>query len=463
MADAWLENSGITRIYVDGLFGQYRYDLVLRGGPSANFSSRIFLLYGDNGAGKTTILKMVFYMLSHIDKVGHKTRLGEIPFKSLQVDLANGFSVAAAKDEVAERFYTLSVMRGSELVARASYPTDSGEASASRAGLVERVQMLKVSEESDARRYRVLNALKSLDLRMLWVTDRRKTRTTLQELRRTSATGARFKQQSLFDDDESSEESRDEVGLNLKSALEQIGSWATGQALSRTAQGDQDVNTIYASFIEKLSHAHEPRVASEPNISQLISNLQDIEERSLQYSRFGLTQPLKLSGLVASLQQVEVGNRVTAVEVLQPYVDSLHAKYSALEPIMRQLSQFSETLRSFYSSKKITLNVRRGLQIRSRGNETLSPAMLSSGEGQLLYLLACTLMARERASLFIIDEPEISLNVRWQRQLLTSLLNLTEDSKIQFLMATHSIELLTSYSDFVVDLNDLSLDEKHST
>jgi ABC-type glutathione transport system ATPase component len=82
--------------------------------------------------------------------------------------------------------------------------------------------------------------------------------------------------------------------------------------------------------------------------------------------------------------------------------------------------------------------------------------MLSSGEGQLLFLLASTIVARERSSLFMIDEPELSLNVAWQRQLVKSLLELTRDSSVQFVLATHSIELLTRYSEFVLDLESTS-------
>jgi len=68
-------------------------------------------------------------------------------------------------------------------------------------------------------------------------------------------------------------------------------------------------------------------------------------------------------------------------------------------------------------------------------------------------LLFChTLIARDRPSIFIIDEPELSLNVKWQRKLLEALLDVVAKSQIQFLFASHSIELLAQHRDKVVPL-----------
>ena len=71
-------------------------------------------------------------------------------------------------------------------------------------------------------------------------------------------------------------------------------------------------------------------------------------------------------------------------------------------------------------------------------------------------MLFCNIFpAREHRSVFIIDEPEISLNIKWQRKLIKSLLELIEKSNIQFIFATHSIELLTQFNKNVVKLQNI--------
>jgi ABC-type glutathione transport system ATPase component len=52
----------------------------------------------------------------------------------------------------------------------------------------------------------------------------------------------------------------------------------------------------------------------------------------------------------------------------------------------------------------------------------------------------------------MIDEPEISLNVKWQRQLVQALLDITESANIQFIFASHSMELLAQHMSRVVKL-----------
>jgi ABC-type glutathione transport system ATPase component len=52
----------------------------------------------------------------------------------------------------------------------------------------------------------------------------------------------------------------------------------------------------------------------------------------------------------------------------------------------------------------------------------------------------------------MIDEPEISLNIKWQRQLIKALLGIADEGRVQFIFASHSIELLSQHRDRVVKL-----------
>ena len=56
----------VRRIYVEKLFGQYTYDLKL---DSAKLThpTNLLILYGDNGSGKTTILKLILSLLTTVN------------------------------------------------------------------------------------------------------------------------------------------------------------------------------------------------------------------------------------------------------------------------------------------------------------------------------------------------------------------------------------------------------------
>jgi len=124
----------------------------------------------------------------------------------------------------------------------------------------------------------------------------------------------------------------------------------------------------------------------------------------------------------------------------------------ALQEIRDLIELFLDTINSYFTSKAVSFSLTEGLNIHLPKNELLSPKLLSSGEKQLLLLLCNTLIARDRKSIFLIDEPELSLNVTWQRKLLDSLMRCVGDTQNQFIIATHSIELLARHRKEVVKL-----------
>ena len=101
-----------------------------------------------------------------------------------------------------------------------------------------------------------------------------------------------------------------------------------------------------------------------------------------------------------------------------------------------------------------------GVTVAAFDGQQLSPTALSSGEKQLLLLCCNTLVARGRSSLFLIDEPELSLNIKWQRRLVESLLGLAVNRNVQFIFATHSFELLAPHEKSVLELKNI---EDHQT
>ena len=61
----------VVRISLEKLFGQFSYELP--GKEDHRDVSNLFILYGDNGSGKTTILSLLFHLLESEDNKGHKT------------------------------------------------------------------------------------------------------------------------------------------------------------------------------------------------------------------------------------------------------------------------------------------------------------------------------------------------------------------------------------------------------
>jgi ABC-type glutathione transport system ATPase component len=163
-----------------------------------------------------------------------------------------------------------------------------------------------------------------------------------------------------------------------------------------------------------------------------------------------LETPLSTSEFLDALKGDSPDERIAAF--LQPYVESLEARVRALEPIYRTIDRFVAIVNGLLSDKSIVFDLSHGFKIKNKLNSMLTPAQLSSGEQQLLLLFCYVLTGRDKPSVFMIDEPELSLNIKWQRQLIQSLLELTDNESIQFVFASHSLELLSQHRDRVVSL-----------
>lgn len=79
---------------------------------------------------------------------------------------------------------------------------------------------------------------------------------------------------------------------------------------------------------------------------------------------------------------------------------------------------------------------------------------LSSGEKQLLYTLLTVLLEEHQNYILILDEPETSLHVSWQRKLISSIKVLNPNCQI--IMATHSPAIIADgYHSFVTNIEDI--------
>jgi hypothetical protein len=80
----------------------------------------------------------------------------------------------------------------------------------------------------------------------------------------------------------------------------------------------------------------------------------------------------------------------------------------------------------------------------------LRPHQLSSGEKQIYIFLMEALLQRELISIFIADEPELSLHVAWQERLVNSILRLSPNAQLIF--ATHSPDIVGSDQDAIIEM-----------
>jgi ABC-type glutathione transport system ATPase component len=83
----------------------------------------------------------------------------------------------------------------------------------------------------------------------------------------------------------------------------------------------------------------------------------------------------------------------------------------------------------------------------------LELAQLSSGEQHQVRIWSQLLFDVRGGSLVLIDEPEISLHVGWQKAFLQDLEKVNRVAGVDFMIATHSPQIVSNRPSVAIELN----------
>lgn len=91
-----------------------------------------------------------------------------------------------------------------------------------------------------------------------------------------------------------------------------------------------------------------------------------------------------------------------------------------------------------------------------QNGEPLTPYQLSSGEKQMLVIMLTVLVEDGDHCALLMDEPEISLHVEWQKELLGLIRELNPN--VQVILSTHSPALIMDgWMDLVTEVEDVTV------
>ena len=118
---------------------------------------------------------------------------------------------------------------------------------------------------------------------------------------------------------------------------------------------------------------------------------------------------------------------------------------------------FLETMNSFIDNtedeKKISINNHGEISFKTKyADNEIDIKYLSSGEKQLLIFFVYLIFEVDKNSkgIFVVDEPELSLHLSWQRQFVSKIREVNPN--IQLIFATHAPEIIGANYDKMVEL-----------
>lgn len=150
--------------------------------------------------------------------------------------------------------------------------------------------------------------------------------------------------------------------------------------------------------------------------------------------------------------QVNIGNRI--INVLQSGEPDAAVRAQAISEPKKRFQDIIDDLFT-ETGKKI---VRTENEIRfTQVGETLFPYNLSSGEKQILAILLTVLVEDNLPYVLLMDEPEVSLHVEWQKRLIDLIMELNPN--VQVILTTHSpAVIMNGWIDNVTEVTDITVD-----
>lgn len=224
---------------------------------------------------------------------------------------------------------------------------------------------------------------------------------------------------------------------------------------SNPSDSDFSVHDLYSAFekIEKIKYSLKLLEFSEE-----IINL--IEKKLDFYSGYSkktidLFNSEKFDEVKNQFATEIVENKAELIR-LEKIVNALNDYEKKQTESFEKILKFKNTINNFFEPTgkciKVTYNGKVSINIIG-SNKKFGTDALSSGEKQLIIIIGNLIFNDNITSrkVFIIDEPELSLHISWQRLLIESIINAGKN--IQLIVATHSPSIISSYKDKIMSLN----------
>ena len=207
----------------------------------------------------------------------------------------------------------------------------------------------------------------------------------------------------------------------------------------------------YATLSQSLDRTFPTRVVEEPHspapsLEELTTQLRNVEDKRSKIVEAGLLAQQDESPLpdINVLDEPRRG-------VLSVYAKDALTKLGVFDDLYARVNTLKRIANARFLYKQVSVGPG-GLNVKTLEGPEIDLEMLSSGEQHELVLLYDLLFGTKENSLIMIDEPELSLHVAWQREILNDLQEMAHLSNFHALLATHSPQIIGDRWDLAVEL-----------
>ena len=419
----------LESVKVAGLFGVYTHELRFEPVDATNPNSAVSLIYGPNGVGKTTLLRMLDSLMTARRPRGSGSFdiFRTIPFQKFTVKLSGLDPVTLIRHD--DSIPATIEVCYQELTSVANLDLDNRSISTEETDKM-RDLMGRFRDDSEELSFELIETARTVD--DIGVSDRHLS--VAQARLFTSMAADRVSQR--------------------ESLSNKMARFISDAQVNYREFFNQTSPEMFPKIIERL--ANPPRLV--PDVELLLARLSSIRARDARTERLGLERDRwdfdQLAVALRGLSTLESEVASYGLAIAGQYIEMLESQVEQRQLIADRLFTFERLINDCYVGKRVAVDPRVGLRIVASNDldQRLDETDLSSGEQHLLYLLVSAVIARRRGTVIAIDEPEMSMHIEWQRKLVQALLECAANAEPQFIFATHSPDLTASYPESLIEL-----------
>lgn len=232
-----------------------------------------------------------------------------------------------------------------------------------------------------------------------------------------------------------------------KSAIEEQATYLLELIKKASEQSAQISQRLDSTFPSRLFDSINDNIS----ISSINDRLIGIQKKRETYMDFGLIKSEE-TFIPERFSNATLGKEYSTV--LHLYISDALEKLSPYEELFDKINLFvglmNEKMLAF---KKIKISDELGFYFTSATGQIISLTDLSSGEQNQIVIYFDLIFKSKRNSIIMIDEPEISLHVAWQKEFLGSIARIQKlNDFAKVIIATHSPQIINNNWDITYDL-----------
>ncbi|MGV1916398.1 AAA family ATPase [Rhizobium sp. 22-785-1] len=220
------------------------------------------------------------------------------------------------------------------------------------------------------------------------------------------------------------------------------------------AQKIGDAIKKYAAQSQKLDQSFPKRMVQQfgknaPPEDIIRNKLRELEEKRTQLVSAGLLDK-------SDADQITELDRIGEKEIrnfLRVYSEDTQQKLSVFDDLYEKINIFQTIIAEHLTFKKLKIDPKVGMKVEDDQGRPIPLNALSSGEQHELVIIYDLLFRVSDNSLILVDEPELSLHVAWQKKFITDLQRIQKARPLNVVIATHSPQIINQRWDLVTELD----------